>query len=197
MHHFNFFQNYDIPRFNMTFPIDVTIFMQTIKQSGLKFYYAFMHLVISEMNRIENFRYRIEGDAVIDDGIQFVSFTDLIPGTDLFKMVSTRFEEHALTFQTNALLASQQQGSAFFNPRSELNLNTVYVTSFPWAQFTHFTHATKLGPKDSVPRVSWSKFVEQNNQKILNLSVEVHHGLVDGYHVGMLINRIQEKLNTN
>jgi len=181
----------------MTFPMDVTIFLQTIKKSGLKFYYAFMHLVISEMNRIENFRYRIEGDAVIDEAIEFVSFTDLIPGTDLFKMVSTGFEDHALTFQTKALLASQTQGSELFNPRSELNLNTVYVTSFPWAQFTHFTHATKLGPKDSVPRVSWSKFVEQNNQKILNLSVEVHHGLVDGYHVGMLINRIQEKLNTN
>jgi chloramphenicol O-acetyltransferase type A len=43
--------------------------------------------------------------------------------------------------------------------------------------------------------VSWSQFVEENGKKILNLSVEVHHGLVDGYHLGLLINQLQKTLN--
>jgi chloramphenicol O-acetyltransferase type A len=69
------------------------------------------------------------------------------------------------------------------------------VTSFPWGKFSGFTHATKLGPKDSVPRVSWSQFVEDGDKKILSLSIEVHHTLVDGYHVGMLLKQIQDVLN--
>ena len=83
----------------------------------------------------------------------------------------------------------------FFVPNAETMLTTVYVTSFPWWKFSGFTHATKLGPKDSVPRVSWSQFVEDGDKKILSLSIEVHHALVDGYHVGMLLKQIQDVLN--
>jgi chloramphenicol O-acetyltransferase type A len=76
-----------------------------------------------------------------------------------------------------------------------LVLNTVYITSFPWAAFNHFTHATKLGSADSVPRISWSQFVNVSGRKVLNLSVEAHHGLVDGIHLGKLINNLQADLN--
>ncbi len=192
--HYLFFKEYELPRFNMTFPLDITKFYQQVKAANLKFYYALMHVIIEAMNQMENFRYRIEGEAIVDEPIMFVSFTDMIEGTDLFKMVSAKVDPDRLTFQNNALAASQKQGKQFYNPDSEKVLNTMYVTSFPWAQFTHLTHATRVNAKDSVPRVSWSKFVEQSNKKILNLSIEVHHGLVDGFHLGQLILRIQEKL---
>jgi chloramphenicol O-acetyltransferase type A len=34
-----------------------------------------------------------------------------------------------------------------------------------------------------------------NGRKILNLSVEAHHGLVDGIHLGRFINNLQAELN--
>ena len=193
--HYLFFKSYEIPRFNMTFPIDVTKFYQFTKQQNRRFYFALMHVVIQQLNRIENFRYRIEDSKVFDQPIQFVSFTDLIEGTELFKMVFVKVDEEDGLFEKHAIEASKKQGSKLINPETELVLNTVYVTSFPWAQFTHFTHATKLGPSDSVPRVSWSQFVETDGKKILNLSIEAHHGLVDGLHLGKLIHQLQEALN--
>jgi chloramphenicol O-acetyltransferase type A len=192
--HYQFFQDYELPRFNMTFSLDVGKFYSRIKASGLKFYFAFMHLIIKEMNQIENFRYRIEEDQVFDAPIEFVSFTDMVEATKLFKMVFTRFHQDVYEFQTEALKASALQGSQLIQLESEAVRNTVYVTSFPWGQFTHFTHATKLGPKDSVPRISWSQFVDHGDQKIINVSIEAHHGLVDGYHVGLLLNRLKVKL---
>ena len=62
----------------MTFPMDVTKFYQATKQQNRRFYFAMMHVIIQQMNRIENFRYRIEDGKVFDQPIQFVSFTDLI-----------------------------------------------------------------------------------------------------------------------
>jgi chloramphenicol O-acetyltransferase type A len=179
----------------MTFPMDVTKFYQATKQQNRRFYFAMMHVIIQQMNRIENFRYRIEDGKVFDQPIQFVSFTDLIEGTELFKMVFVKFDEEDGLFEKHAIEASKKQGSKLINLETELVLNTVYVTSFPWAQFTHFTHATKLGPTDSVPRISWGKFEDINGKKMLNLSIEAHHGLVDGIHLGKLIQFLQEAFN--
>jgi len=190
--HYLFFKDYEIPRYNMTFPMDVSGLYNLCKQKGYRFYFYFMHTVISVMNQIENFRYRIENKEVFDEPIEYVSFTDLIEGTDLFKMVITDFKPNYVEFEKTAIQASLKQGSQLINLDTEKILNTVYITSFPWAKFTHFTHATKLGSTDSVPRVSWSRFVEENGKKILNLSIEVHHGLVDGYHLGLLINQLQK-----
>jgi chloramphenicol O-acetyltransferase type A len=193
--HYQFFQSYEIPRYNMTFPIDVTNLYQVCKTTNQRFYFAFMHRILTQLNLIENFRYRIEGGKVFDEPIGFVSFTDLIENTDLFKMVFVKVNPNPVVFEHEAVEASKRQGSKLINLETEQVLNTIYVTSFPWAQFTHFTHATKLGSTDSVPRVSWSQFVNTNGRKILNLSIEVHHGLVDGIHVGKLINNLQADLN--
>lgn len=193
--HFQFFQDFAIPRFNLTVPLDVEKFYQWTKRNHLKFYFALMHLLITEMNQIENFRYRIEGKKVWDAPIEYVSFTDMIPGTNLFKMVFAPFHHDPKVFQDQAILASETQGKTFFNKASKNKLNTVYITSFPWGQFTQLSHATKLGTKDSVPRLSWSQFLDGNGQKTLNLSIEVHHGLVDGFHVGQLLTHLKAKLN--
>ena len=82
--HYQFFQSYEMPRYNMTFPIDVTNLYQACKTTNQRFYFAFMHRIITQLNLIENFRYRIEGGKVFDEPIGFVSFTDLIENTDLF-----------------------------------------------------------------------------------------------------------------
>jgi chloramphenicol O-acetyltransferase type A len=193
--HYLFFQSYEIPRYNMTFPIDVTNLYQVCKTKNQRFYFALMHRIITQLNLLENFRYRIQDGKVFEEFISFVSFTDLIENTDLFKMVFVNVDSDPVVFEREAVEASKRQGSTLINHETELVLNTVYVTSFPWAQFTHFTHATKLGSTDSVPRISWSQFVNTNGRKILNLSIEAHHGLVDGIHLGKLINNLQADLN--
>jgi chloramphenicol O-acetyltransferase type A len=193
--HYSFFKDFEIPRFNMTFDLDVTIFYLLTKKQGLKFYYALIHAVIQTLNSIENFGYRIENNRVWHDQIQHVSFTDSIEGTDLFKMVFLHVSDDVAIFQEEAIQASQKQGATLINMATEAILNTVYITSFPWAKFNHFTHATKLGSSDAVPRVSWSQFVEHNGKKTMTISIEVHHGLVDGYHVGQWIQRLQQRLH--
>ncbi len=190
-----FFSSYELPRFNLVFDLDVTKLVYETKQSQQSFYLSLMHIIVLEMNTIENFQYRIDDKGVILSPITHVSFTDKMSDGKRFKMVPSEFLNDRDAFITRAKETSRLQGDTFFVPNAETMLTTVYVTSFPWGKFSGFTHATKLGPKDSVPRVSWSKFVEDGDKKILSLSIEVHHALVDGYHVGMLLKQIQDVLN--
>jgi chloramphenicol O-acetyltransferase type A len=178
----------------MTFDLDVTRLVSLVKQEQTSFYLSLMHHVIMSMNTIENFQYRIDSKGVFLQPIEYVSFTDK-RDEDLFKMVFCPFDDDRVKFIEQAKATSSLQGNTFFVPSSELILNTVYVTSFPWRKFNHFSHATLLGPQDSVPRVSWSRYEEQQGRLLLTLSIEVHHGLVDGVHVAHLLDEIERRIN--
>jgi chloramphenicol O-acetyltransferase type A len=64
----------------------------------------------------------------------------------------------------------------------------------PWVSFTSFAHARTPGRGESVPRIAFGKFSIENEQTMLPISVEVHHALMDGLHVGRFLNRFQEML---
>lgn len=71
----------------------------------------------------------------------------------------------------------------------------LYITSIPWISFTNITHPIQMTPVDSIPRISWGKYFEESGKVKLPLSVQVHHALVDGIHVGKFFNNIQEILD--
>ena len=52
-----------------------------------------------------------------------------------------------------------------------------------------------MNPVDSIPRISWGKYFEESGKIKLPLSVQAHHALVDGIHVGQYFNTIQEILD--
>ena len=68
----------------------------------------------------------------------------------------------------------------------------LYMTALPWVSFTSFSHPMQLHPADSVPRFAWGKFFEDGNLLKLPLSVQGHHALMDGLHMGRYYEKVQE-----
>jgi chloramphenicol O-acetyltransferase type A len=58
-----------------------------------------------------------------------------------------------------------------------------FISNLPWFSFTSITHPydKKYG---SIPVVSIGKYYEQNENLVIPIGIQVHHGLVDGIHVG-------------
>ena len=54
------------------------------------------------------------------------------------------------------------------------------------------SHARDVNFPDSVPKMAFGKLVQQGEQWRMPLSVEVHHGLMDGLHVGQFLQTLQQ-----
>ena len=70
----------------------------------------------------------------------------------------------------------------------------IYFTVLPWVSFSSFAHARTPGRGESVPRIAFGKFTSENKRTRLPISVEVHHALMDGLHVGRFLARLEEML---
>ena len=49
--------------------------------------------------------------------------------------------------------------------------------------------------ENTIPRIAWGKYFEENGKIKLPLSVQVNHSMADGVHVGRYFNAIQEILD--
>jgi chloramphenicol O-acetyltransferase type A len=194
--HFDFFsRETDSPLYDVTTQIDVTHFYKYVKQHNLSFYYGLIVATTKVMNQIENFRYKIRGSEVYLAERLIPSFTDLKPGSELFHIVTLDFEGELAAFVEEATRVSAAQQSYF--PTSEYEQDVmIQFSCLPWFSFTNLGNELSLDRDDSIPKVTWGKFEKQGDRLLLPYSIQVNHRLVDGIHLGKLINQLQLYLDT-
>jgi chloramphenicol O-acetyltransferase type A len=69
------------------------------------------------------------------------------------------------------------------------------MTALPWVSFTSFTHPMRLHPADSIPRFAWGKFFREGRKFKMPLSVQGHHNLMDGIHMGKFYGYVQDHMD--
>jgi chloramphenicol O-acetyltransferase type A len=71
----------------------------------------------------------------------------------------------------------------------------IHYSIIPWVSFTSFAHARRWGIDDATPKIVFGKHREVNGRRLMPVSVEVHHALVDGLHVGRFHAAFQRRLD--
>jgi len=87
-----------------------------------------------------------------------------------------------------------QKGNALFGP--EHTDNVIFYSAIPWVHFTSLSHARNFETHQGIPMISFGKIIEKEGVNIMPVSIHVHHGLVDGIHVGKYVDVFQEILNS-
>jgi len=194
--HFAFFYRMDYPQYNICANIDITRFLSFVKENGWSFYYAMIFAASEAANQCVNFKYRIrKGQVVLHDRVH-PSFTDSTGNDDdLFKMVTVEMEDTLPAFVKKASQTSTNQLKYFDFAPLEGRDDFLYITCIPWISFTSMSHTIGLNRDDSVPRISWGKYFREGEKVLLPFSVQVHHALADGSHVGQYFEKLQAYLD--
>ena len=95
--------------------------------------------------------------------------------------------------QCNQLEAAQ---NTWFPPQeAEERDDLVYISCLPWFSFTSLTNEMDLNPDDSIPRITWGKYEQQGERLVLPYAVQLNHRLLDGWHLGQLVQGVQAFLD--
>ncbi len=192
--HFNMFSTYDYPHFNLCANVDITAFYPAVKQRGVSFTNAFTYLLTKAANAIPEFRYRIRGEEVVEHEIVHPAIT-LLLDNDMFTFCSFTYVDDFSVFAAEAVARIayiKEHPTIEDEPGKD---DELYMTAIPWVSFTSVLHPLKLYPADSVPRFAWGKFFEEGQSRKMPLSVQAHHGLMDGLHMGRFYIILQEYLD--
>jgi chloramphenicol O-acetyltransferase type A len=193
--HFLFFKQMEEPFFGVTVNIDCTKAYQKTKDYGYSFFAYYLHKTIVAVNKTEAFRYRIIDDKVyIFDSINVSPTIMRADKTFGFSLVeyAENFEQFAINVK-NEIERIQTTTGIFTREFNENNV--IHFSAIPWINFTSFSHARSFTFPDSCPKISFGQMIESNGKKTMAMSIHVHHGLVDGWHVGQFLETFQSLMN--
>lgn len=191
---YEFFSRLSNPFFMVTFRQDVTGLYDYVKKNGSSFYNAMIWCCTEALNQIEAFRVtKRDGKLLLLDR-RNPSFTVLKPGAEQFSIVTMEHIPDITRFCAEAAKKIQVQ-TDFIDPEKETD-DLIYYSCLPWLDLTALTNERDMqGPgalDDSIPRIAWGKFTEENGRKKLGISVEVNHRFIDGFHIGQFAQRLDE-----
>jgi chloramphenicol O-acetyltransferase type A len=186
---FSFYNSFSNPHFNMCANVDLTEIYPVIKQRGISFNLAVVYLLARTANHIPDFRYRIHGDSVVEYKVVHPSST-IMTEEDLFSFCTFEYAEDFSDFATKAVdrISYVKENPAV---KKDSGDDLLFMTAIPWVTFTSFMHPLHLNPPDSVPRFAWGKFYLEGERIKMPLSVQVHHALMDGIHIGRFYEKLQ------
>lgn len=192
--HYNYFKQLSYPHFSICANVDITRFYKYIKEKESPFFISMIFTATKTANCIKELRLRIREDKVVEHKIVSPSFTVMVEG-GVFSFCTVKFTDEFNDFRTNTSKEIEKVKSKLCLEDESGRDDLLYITSIPWVSFTSITHPIHLNPVDSIPRISWGKYFEEGGKYKLPLSVQVHHALADGVHVGQYFNTIQEILD--
>lgn len=193
--HYLYFCKYEYPYFSLCADMDISNFLPLIKEKGFSFTAAMMCLVARVANEIPEFRQRIREDGPVEHEVVHPS-TTILSKNDLFTFCTALYQESYPEFVNEAMMEIQRVKREPSLMEKVQDDSMLFMSSIPWVSFTSFMHPLKLKPADSVPRFAWGKFREEGRKRIMPLSVQGHHALMDGLHAGLFYKKFQRLLDT-
>ena len=194
--HFEFFSKMKSPYFGIVTEVDCTETYQLAKDKNESFFAHYLHKSMIVVNKIEEFKYRIiDDEVVVFDVLHAGSTIGRKDGTFGFSFME--FSEDFEIFNKNLQkeIDEVQNSTGLRVKNEDLPENHVRHSTMPWTHFTGLLHPTDFNPKESIPKIVFGKFSEKNGRKMLPISIEAHHGLMDGYHLSLYLNEFQNQLN--
>ncbi|HVF42652.1 MAG TPA: chloramphenicol acetyltransferase [Pyrinomonadaceae bacterium] len=188
---FRLFREYDNPSFNICADVDAARLLDFARARRLSFFVTYHYLSTKAANEVEPFRYRLRGGRVLVHG-RVDAGAVLLLADESFTFVYFDYTEDFGAFHERAVATvgrarSEPPGLDAREDRDDL----IYHSVIPWVSFTSISHARDSRRQSGIPKIAFGKYREAGGRVLMPVSVEVHHALMDGLHVGRYFERLQ------
>ena len=175
----------------------LTVDLDISALSGYKLYPAMLWLLSAVVNEMEEFRTAAmpEGVGIFD--FMHPSYTVLNPETRRFCSVWSPFQWNKEEFMRRCRddITHFQKAETFL-PCPDMPLNVFHISMIPWVNFSAFHLDIRSSGEYLLPIFTIGKFCEKDGRRMLPLALQVHHAVCDGYHIGVFVEKLQQKISS-
>ncbi len=179
------FRDRTVPVFSVTTTIDVAALRQYQRSHRLRFYACLSFLITKAANETPEFRHRIVNGGLVEFHRVHPSYTVLLED-DTFAFADSAFSGEFLVDYRSALEAIEQAKHTRAQDAMEGRDQRLFLTNLPWFSFSSIHHPYEENYA-SIPVITTGKMQPEAGRLLMPLGIQVHHGLVDGLHIGRFI----------
>jgi chloramphenicol O-acetyltransferase type A len=194
--HFEFFNQFDEPFFGVVAEVDCTNAYKLCKTRSIPFFLHYHFQSIIAVNQIKEFRLRIKNEeVVIYDKIHVTTTIGRDDTTFAFSYIPFTQSFDEFTDLAKAEMERIKTSTGLGVSENTGRIDVIHFSTVPWISFTGVTHARNFKYKDSVPKITFGKYFHRDGRIIMPVSINVHHGLMDAFHVGRFLKLFEHLMN--
>ena len=192
--HLDHFGAYDLPVVNVTAECCCGDFVALAKARGWPPFALLLYGIARASLAVEPFRYRLaDGEAQRVERLM-VGYTVIGVGGNL-NFSSFPFDDDWAVFLDRYLADRETARSALTLRAAPLaSRDYIFVTCLPWLRFTSIQHPIANQADTSIPSIAVGRFDLAEGKVTFPMSVQAHHGLVDGLHIYQLFARVAAEM---
>ena len=193
--HYAFFRNQSHPYLAITARVPIGSLLRARDGGHLSPFSLFLFCVAKATNQVSQLCQRIR----VEDGRDIVVEHDAVSPAyvvqardDLFNFATVPYPQELEAFCKGTRIASDLlRDDSGLSPFDGIRDDVIYTTCTPWLDFTHISHPIDTKIVDSVPRVAWGQF---RDDETVAVNIQAHHALVDGRHIALFFQSLKAAL---
>jgi chloramphenicol O-acetyltransferase type A len=180
--------------YSITADLEIDDLLKICKDKSIKLYPALIYIITKVANEMESMRTSHDEQGILGTW-DFVSPCYAVFHDDdkTFSNIWTPFNDSFAEFYRGHLDDIDKYGDKReFMPKDNDPGNTFPISCIPWVDFTALNLNIHDDGRYLSPIFTLGKYSEKAGNTVIPLSTQLHHALCDGYHVGVLFQRIRE-----
>ena len=191
--HFEYFSSLQYPYVGITNNVDVSELVRFCEDRNYSFYLTILHAIALAADGVRELRQRIHNGGIIEYSECPTSHIELLEDntycycTLRHHMAMDEYIPYAEEMRKKA----REHGSIDEDDDSE---SMYFISTLPWLHYTAMIQPV-AGGEESNPRITWGKFQEDyQGRKQLPVTLLAHHALVDGIHIAMFYQNLEQQI---
>lgn len=173
----------------------VTVNLDITGLNGQRLYPAMIWLLTKTVNEIPEFRTGLtkEGLGIYDSmHPMYTVFNEENKNfSGIWSYFSEDYNEFLKDYDADVREYSQ---STHYAPKAGTPENSFNISMVPWLEFTSCNINVFDDGKFLLPIFTMGKYFERDGRRLLPLAIQVHHAVCDGYHVGLFVEKLQNRI---
>lgn len=176
--------------YSATVSIDITVLRAAARERDIRIYPAQIWMLTTAANRVPEFRMSRDGagNLGIWDRLEPL-YTAMRDTSKPFSGLWTPYDPDFGAFYRQCIADIEIYANGSFMPQGNEPPNALNISSIPWVGFTGFN--LNLMTDYLLPILTIGRHAEQDGVTLMPLSIQVHHAVCDGYHLGQYVEQVQ------
>lgn len=190
--HFYHFKDQLRCGFSLTTKIDISKVISFIKEHEYKFYPTIIYLITKVVNKHSEFKFAMKDGELIQWDTVNPAYTIMHPETETFSELCSVYKGDFKNFlEEYDRVHEKYKGDYAMSPQREIE-NIFNISMIPWVSFDGFNLNVPGFGDYFAPIFTLGKYIKNNEEILMPISIQVHHATCDGLHVAKLLHSLQE-----
>lgn len=178
--------------YSITVNVDITKIYSYSKECNRRLYPTLIWWIANAVNHFAFLRFNHDEEGNVGYyNMANPSFTVMPKNSDKFRVLWCEYDQSFTAFHDHCVEIIDTCDTDKMFPMEDMPKNCFDISSIPWVEFTSFNLNVFTTETYLPPIFTMGKLRKENGKTTIPLCIQVHHSVCDGYHVGQLINYLQ------